>query len=42
MRIAMEDLRLKEQLVVYPGSREYKPTEDIRVIPLKRVSIGIF
>lgn len=42
MRIAMEDLRLEELLVVYPGSREYTLAEGIRVIPLKRVSAGIF
>lgn len=42
MRIAMEDLRLKELLVVYPGSREYMLAEGIRVIPLKRVGAGIF
>jgi hypothetical protein len=38
----MEDLRLKELLVVYPGSREYTLAEDVRVVPLKRVGAGIF
>ena len=37
MRIAMEDLQLKELLVVYPGNREYTLAENVRVIPLKRV-----
>ncbi len=34
MHIAMEDLRLKELLVVYPGTREYKLAENIRAVPL--------
>lgn len=38
MRIAMEDLRLEELLIVYPGSREYTLAEGVRVISLKRVS----
>lgn len=37
MRIAMEDLKLKELLVVYPGTREYPLAENIRVVPLARV-----
>jgi hypothetical protein len=36
MRIAMEDLKLKELLVVYPGTREYPLAENIRVVPLAR------
>ncbi len=40
MRIAMEDLRLKELLVVYPGSREYTLAEDVRVVPLKSLRSG--
>jgi predicted AAA+ superfamily ATPase len=37
MRIAMEDLGLKELLVAYPGAREYPLAENIRVLPLSRV-----
>lgn len=37
MRIAMEDLGLKELLVAYPGTREYPLAENIRVLPLSRV-----
>jgi predicted AAA+ superfamily ATPase len=36
MRIAMEDLKLKELLVVYPGTCEYPLAENIRVVPLAR------
>lgn len=36
MRIAMEDLKLKELLVVYPGTREYPLAENIRAVPLAR------
>jgi len=37
MRIAMEDLKLKELLVVYPGSREYALADNIRAVPLAKV-----
>ena len=37
MRIAMEDLGLKELLVAYPGTREYPLADNIRVLPLSRV-----
>jgi hypothetical protein len=30
----MDDLKLKELLVVYPGTREYALGENIRVVPL--------
>jgi predicted AAA+ superfamily ATPase len=38
MRIAMEDLKLKELLVVYPGNKEYPLAEGIRAVPLANVS----
>jgi predicted AAA+ superfamily ATPase len=38
MRIAMEDLKLKELLVVYPGNKEYPMAEGIRAVPLANVS----
>lgn len=34
MRIAMEDLKLREMLVVYPGNREYAMADGIRALPL--------
>jgi predicted AAA+ superfamily ATPase len=34
MRVAMEDLKLRELLVVYPGSREYVLAEGVRAVPL--------
>jgi len=37
MHIAMEDLKLNELQVVYPGSREYMLAEGIRAVPLSRV-----
>jgi predicted AAA+ superfamily ATPase len=42
MHIACEDLKLKELLVVYPGSREYSLAEGIRAVPLARAARGIF
>ena len=38
MRIAMEDLKLKELLVVYPGNKEYPLADGIRAVPLANVS----
>ena len=34
MRIPMEDLELKELLVVYPGKREFELAEGVRAVPL--------
>jgi predicted AAA+ superfamily ATPase len=34
MRIAMNDLKLTELLVVYPGDREYALADGIRAVPL--------
>jgi predicted AAA+ superfamily ATPase len=34
MRIAMEDLRLDELLVVYPGEKRYALAKEIKVVPL--------
>lgn len=36
MRIAMDDLKLRELLVVYPGSREYPLADNVRVVPLAK------
>ena len=36
MHIAMDDLKLDELLVVYPGSREYPLAEGIRAVPLAK------
>jgi len=38
MHIAMEDLKLKELLVVYPGNREFQLADGVRATPLARVS----
>lgn len=38
MRVAMEDLKLRELLVVYPGNREYALAEGVRAVPLTAVS----
>ncbi len=40
MLIAMEDLKLEELLVVYPGTREYELTGKIRVVPLSKACVG--
>jgi predicted AAA+ superfamily ATPase len=34
MRIALDDLRLDELIVIYPGEREYALAEQVRVVPL--------
>lgn len=34
MRVAMQDLNLRELLVVYPGNREYALAENVRAVPL--------
>lgn len=38
MRIAMEDLKLMELLVVYPGPKEYALAENIHAVPLASAS----
>jgi predicted AAA+ superfamily ATPase len=40
MRIAMDDLKLTELLVVYPGNREYALADGIRAVPLDAASAG--
>lgn len=42
MRISMEDLKLKELLVVYPGKREFELAEGIRAVPLTTAASGVF
>ncbi len=37
MRIAMDDLKLTDLIVVYPGTREYALADNIRVLPLARM-----
>jgi len=38
MQIAIQDLKLEELLVVYPGKRVYSISERIRVVPLSEVA----
>lgn len=38
MRIALEDLKLEQLVVLYPGPREYSLSEHVRVLPLARVA----
>lgn len=40
MRIAMDDLKLTELLVVYPGNREYALADGIRAVPLGSAAAG--
>jgi hypothetical protein len=40
MRVAMEDLKLRELLVVYPGNREYALAEGVRAVPLAAMVRG--
>jgi len=37
MCIAIEDLRLRELLVVYLGTREYSLAENVRALPLSQL-----
>ena len=37
MRISMNDLKLRELLVVYPGDREYELADGIRALPLAKM-----
>jgi predicted AAA+ superfamily ATPase len=38
MRIALEDLKLEQLVVLYPGPKEYALGERVRVVPLARVA----
>ena len=40
MTIAMQDLRLKHVVVLYPGERRYQLTEKVAVFPLRELSRG--
>ena len=40
MRIAMDDLKLTELLVIYPGNREYTLADGIRAVPLGSAAAG--
>lgn len=42
MRVALEDLKLEQLTVVYPGKRSYALGSQTRVLPLEAViSVGI-
>ena len=38
MRIALEDLKLEQLVVLYPGSKEYTLAKRVRVVPLARLA----
>jgi hypothetical protein len=38
MQIVIEDLKLEELLIVYPGKRTYPMSDRIRAVPLGKVS----
>ncbi len=38
MRIAMDDLKLDELRVVYPGERRYSLSRKVEVVPLREVA----
>ena len=38
MRIALEDLKLEQLVVLYPGRKEYALDERVRVVPLAKVA----
>ena len=38
MRIALEDLKLEQLVVLYPGPKEYALAERVRVVPLAKVA----
>ena len=42
MRIALQDLRLKKLLVVYPGEETYALEDRVRVVPLRQVRSELF
>jgi hypothetical protein len=37
MRIALEDLKLSELKVVYPGDRRYRLAPKVEVVPLRQM-----
>jgi uncharacterized protein len=40
LRIALEDLKLEQLMVLYPGPQEYALAERVRVVPLGKVAEG--
>jgi hypothetical protein len=38
MRIALEDLKLEQLVVLYPGPKEYSLAERVRVVPLAKLA----
>lgn len=40
MRIALEDLKLEQLVVLYPGPKAYGLAERVRVLPLTRLAVG--
>lgn len=38
MRIALEDLKLEQLVVLYPGPKEYALAERVRVVPLAKAA----
>jgi len=40
MRIALEDLKLEQLVVLYPGPKEYRLADLVRVVPLTKVASG--
>jgi len=40
MRIGLEDLKLEQLVVLYPGPKEYALAEHVRVVPLAKVAEG--
>ena len=40
MRIALQDLKLEQLVVLYPGPKEYALAERVRVVPLAKVVAG--
>ena len=39
-RIALQDLKLEQLVVLYPGPKEYSLAERVRVLPLATVAEG--
>jgi predicted AAA+ superfamily ATPase len=42
MRIALEDLKLEQLVVLYPGPKEYTLAKRVRVVPLAKAADGSF
>jgi hypothetical protein len=40
MRIALEDLKLKQIAVVYPGTRRYSLAERVHAVPVEALKDG--